>query len=71
MSLATQFELLTANKDIATQLSAVQDLKPFQDEYNRMIVSGLIQKKPYSLAPVDALGAAIPGQTTYQVTIGS
>lgn len=69
MNIATQFESLTANKDLAEKLAVVQDLKQFQDQYKRMVVDGLIQKKEYNLAPVNVLGAAIPGQTTYRFTI--
>ena len=71
MSIAMQFEALIANKKLETKLAAVQDLGKFQDQYNRMVVDGLIKKKEYNLAPVNVLGAAIPGQTTYRVTIGS
>ncbi|MHB1403431.1 MAG: hypothetical protein ACYCWB_13625 [Thiobacillus sp.] len=69
MSIAQEFEMLVTDKDLAEKLAAVQDLKQFQDQYTRMIADGLIQKKEYNLAPVNVLGVAIPGQTTYRVSI--
>ena len=68
MTLTAGIELLTKNKELEGKCAAVQDLRKFQEQYNRMVADGIVQKRPYSLAPVNVLGAAIPGQTRYRVT---
>lgn len=70
MSITAEFERLIADNDLKEKLAVVQDLQGFQQFYNKMREDGLVQKRQYSLAPVNVLGTNIPGQTTYRFTFG-
>lgn len=69
MSITAEIEQLVSDNQIATQLAGFQHIQEFQQVYSQMLEEGLIQKREYNLAPVNVLGAIIPGQTTFRVTL--
>ena len=71
MSVTAEFECLIADNELAAKLATVQNLQHFQQFYTKMLEDGLVQKRSYNLAPINVLGASIPGQTTYRVALGS
>ncbi|MBU3697280.1 hypothetical protein [Dechloromonas sp.] len=69
MSITAEIEMLVSDNQIATQLAGFQNVQEFQQVYSQMLQEGLIHKRQYNLAPVNVLGATIPGQTTFRVTL--
>lgn len=69
MSISAGIENLVSDKEIATQLAGFQACQQFQQAYSRLLQEGIIHKRQYNLAPVNVLGASIPGQTTYQLAL--
>lgn len=69
MSIAAEIERLVSDNQIANQIAGFQNARQFQVAYLQMLQEGIVQKREYNLAPVNVLGANIPGQTTYQVAL--
>lgn len=67
MDIAKQFEQLVTNSDLEARLASIQDIRAFQEQYRKLVVDGVITKRSYDLAPVNVLGASIPGQTTFKL----
>lgn len=69
MSISDEFARLVDDRQLQQNLKDVQNLEGHQQMYSKLLAEGLIQKRHYSLAPVNVLGTNIPGQTTYQVEL--
>lgn len=69
MSISDEFAQLVDDRQLQQKLKDVQNLEGHQRMYSKLLAEGLIQKRHYSLAPVNVLGTNIPGQTTYQVEL--
>lgn len=68
MSITEVVERLRQNEQLIEQLNALQRMDRLQSTYLHELDQGLFKKRGYNLAPVNVLGASIPGQTTYKIS---
>lgn len=60
MSITEQVEKMLKEQEKNPQFSSLQKLSEAQQQYQHLLNAGVIQKRGYNLASVDALGCYAP-----------